>query len=78
MSYEQYYRSETSVQRLLNDHRFKLYYLLFVALILVSAVMADLVGFPTVAGMLVSYVVLFSVVSLLFIVVPVLLLSELV
>ncbi|WP_415379422.1 hypothetical protein [Halosimplex sp. TS25] len=78
MSYESYYQTGTSVQRLLNDHRFKLYYALFVALILGSAVVADLVGFPTVAGMLVSYVVLFSVVSALFVFLPVAILSRLV
>ncbi|MFC7141018.1 hypothetical protein ACFQMA_14430 [Halosimplex aquaticum] len=78
MSYESYYQRGTSVQRLFNDHRFKLYYALFVVLLLVSAVGAQLVGFPTIAGMLVSYVVLFSVVSALFVFLPVAILSKLV
>lgn len=77
MSYESYYQTERSVERLFNDHRFKLYYLLFIALTLASAVVAQLVGFPTIAGMLVSYVVLFTVVSALFIFVPILILSRL-
>ncbi|WP_459191513.1 hypothetical protein [Halosimplex sp. J119] len=77
MTYKEYYQTDRSVERLFNDHRFKLYYLLFIALTLASAVAAELVGFSTVGGMLVSYVVLFTVVSALFIFVPVLVLSKL-
>jgi len=78
MSYERYYTSGMTVERLFNDHRFKIYYLLFVVLLMISSVVADLVGFPTVSGMLVSYVVLFSVVSALFVFLPLAILARLV
>ena len=78
MSYESYYQSDTSVERLFNDHRFKLYYLLFVVLLVVSAVVADLVGFPAVAGMFLWYIILFSAVSALFVFLPYLLLKKVV
>lgn len=77
MSYESYYQSGASFQKLMNDHRFKLYYLVFVLTMIVSAVVANAVGFPTVAGMLVSYIVLFTVVSVLTVFVPIAVIAKL-
>lgn len=71
MSYDNYYQSGAPAQRLFHEHRYKIYYLAFIVLLVVSAVAVELLGFPTIAGMLISYIVLFSVVSVLFILLPI-------